>query len=131
MVVVLFAMAAAIGLLILFAREEAGHILDMSERFGFGERILLIIYAFSFYVAGLFIPTGMSAFHPYPADGLTAAFYLAPLIPLGLIFLFIRLKGEPGRQVRTGILFFLITIAIVLEFIPVGAQVVKERYPDR
>ncbi|RLD31797.1 MAG: hypothetical protein DRI83_11840 [Bacteroidetes bacterium] len=122
-------LSLAIGLLIIFAREEAGHIVDMSERFTWLERTSMIFYALSYYFAKLFIPLNLSAFHPYPPGGaLPLQFYFAPLIPLMLVFLLFRLKGEIRRQVMAGLLFSLLTIAVVLEIIPIGAVVVKERY---
>ncbi len=122
-------LSLAIGLLIIFAREEAGHIVDMSERFTWLERASMIFYALSYYFAKLFIPLNLSAFHPYPPGGaLPLQFYFAPLIPLMLVFLLFRLKGEIRRQVMAGLLFSLLTIAVVLEIIPIGAVVVKERY---
>jgi len=113
---------------IIYAREEAGHIIDISERFGWSERILMVFYAIAFYVTHLFVPTGLSAFHPYPLDSLPVEYYIAPLVTIMLVFLLFRLKGQQKRFVKAGFLFFLITIAIVLELIPVGVQVVKERY---
>ncbi len=123
-----FVLSIAIGLLIIYAREEAGHIIDVSERFGWGERILMVIYALAFYVARLFIPAGLSAFHPYPMDGLPIAYFIAPIVPIMLIYLLFRLRGEQKRQLLAGGMFFLVSIAVVLEFIPLGVQVVKERY---
>lgn len=123
-----FAFAIAIGLLIIYAREEAGHIIDISGRFGWGERVLMVIYALSFYIARLFAPFGLSAFHPYPSDGLGVEYYIAPLVLLMLLFLLWKLRGEPRRQVMVGMLFFLLNMVIVLDLIPVGVQVVKERY---
>lgn len=123
-----FLLSLLIGLVIIFAREEAGHIIDISDRFGVGSRFFMVIYALAFYIAKLFVPSGLSAFHPYPPEFLPLAYYIAPLIPLMIIFLIIRLKGEPRRQLTTGMIFFLLTIFIVLEIIPVGVQVVKERY---
>jgi len=123
-----FIFAITIGVVILFAREEAGHIIDISERFDPGSRVLMFSYTLAFYIAKLFAPTSLSAFHPYPSDVLPIAYYIAPLIPLMLIFLVFRLRGEPRRQVKAGLLFFLLTIAIVLEIIPVGIHIVKERY---
>ncbi len=117
-----------IGIVIIYAREEAGHIIDISARFGWGERILMVFYAIAFYVTHLIAPTGLSAFHPYPLDGLPVEYYIAPLVTIMLVFLLFRLKGQQKRFVKAGFLFFLITIAIVLELIPVGVQVVKERY---
>jgi len=123
-----FLLSLAIGLLIIFAREEAGHIIDMSERFTWLERASMIFYALSYYFAKLFVPVNLSAFHPYPAGALPLQFYFAPLLPLMLVFLLFRLKGEIRRQVMTGLLLSLLTIAVVIEIIPIGAVVVKERY---
>ncbi|HSG67201.1 MAG TPA: tetratricopeptide repeat protein, partial [Bacteroidales bacterium] len=121
-------LAIAIGLLIIAAREQAGHIIDISARFSGGERMLMVVYALAFYIARLFVPTGLSAFHPYPSDGLTLVYYIAPLVPMMILFLLWRLRGEARRQTMAGLAFFVVAIAIVMEIIPVGAQVVKERY---
>jgi Tfp pilus assembly protein PilF len=123
-----FILSLVIGILIIYAREDAGHIIDMSERFGWGGRVLMVFYALAFYISRLFAPVGLSAFHPYPAGGLTAEFYIAPIVPLMLIFLVFRLRGEQKRQVTAGLIFFLVSIAVLLDIIPVGVQLVKERY---
>ena len=120
--------ALAIGLLTIYAREEAGHIIDITERFGWSDRILMVFYALAFYITRLFSPTGLSAFHPYPLSGLTIEYYIAPLVIIMLVFLVFRLRGEQKRQVLAGLLFFFFSIAVTLEIIPVGVQVVKERY---
>ena len=123
------AVSIVIGMVIIGAREQAGHIIDISEHFNFAERVLLVVYALAFYIARLFVPTGLSAFHPYPDGGhLTLVYYIAPLIPLMILFLIWRLRAEPRRQTLVGMVFFLTAIAIVMEIIPVGMQVVKERY---
>lgn len=123
-----FIAAIAIGLVVLMARDEAGHIINISERFSFLERLLMVIYALAFYIARLFVPSDLSAFHPYPLDVLPVVYYIAPLIPIMILFMLYRLKGELRRQVMAGLIFFFITIVIVLELVPLGVQVVKERY---
>lgn len=123
-----FIIAIIIGLVVIMARDEAGHIIDISERYSWADRIFMVSYALAFYIARLIVPTGLSAFHPYPTDGLPLVFYIAPLIPIMIIFMLYRLKGELRRQVMVGLMFFIITIALVLELIPLGVQVVKERY---
>ncbi len=123
-----FILAIGVGLLIIYARTEAGHIAGLSERYAWFERILLVFYALAHYVSVLFVPAGLSAFHPYPDSPLPPAYYIAPLLPLMLVFLVVRSRGEFRRQLTAGLVFFLVTIAVVMEIIPVGAQVVKERY---
>lgn len=123
-----FLIAIIIGLVVIMARDEAGHIIDISERFSWADRFFMVAYALSFYIARLFVPIGLSAFHPYPENGLQVVYYIAPLIPIMIIFMLYRLKGELRRQVMAGLFFFFISIALVLELIPLGVQVVKERY---
>ena len=123
-----FILSLLIGILIIHVREETGYIINIAERFGWGERMLMIFYALAFYISGLFIPVGLSAFHPYPPPGLTAEYYIAPVVTLMVLFLVFRLKGQQKREVRAGLLFFLFSIVIVLDLIPIGVQIVKERY---
>jgi tetratricopeptide (TPR) repeat protein len=45
-----------------------------------------------------------------------------------MLFLMFRLKGEIRRYVWAGIIFFITSLAISLELVPLGVVVVKERY---
>lgn len=123
-----FILSVAMGLMIILARQDAGHIIAISDRYSLWERPFLIAYALAFYISKLFAPLGLSAFHPYPDTPLPFDYFIAPLIPLAFIFLYTRLRAESRRQYMVGMMFFLINILLVLEIIPLGVQVVKERY---
>ena len=60
-------------------------------------RNTFLFYAIAFYVTHLIAPTGLSAFHPYPLDGLSVEYYIAPLVTIMLVFLLFRLKGQQRR----------------------------------
>jgi len=94
------------------------------------DRPFLASYALVFYLIKFFVPLNPSALHifeKYVTGYLPLNYYLAPipLIVLGIIFWKIRILK---REISFGILFFLITISLVLHFLPIGSSVVAERY---
>lgn len=123
-----FLLALVSGLVIVAARREAGHIIDLSGSYAWWEQALLVSYSLSHYLANLIAPVNLSAFHPYPSTPLPAAYFIAPIIPLMFIFLYLRLRAEVRRQYTVGMLFFLLNIMLFLEIIQLGVQIVKERY---
>jgi protein O-mannosyl-transferase len=98
--------------------------------FSFFEKILIVNHSFLRYICMSIIPVKLSALHPYPykpGNTLPVIYYLAPIASLGLITgLVYSLKFT--RRPVFGILFFLVTIALVLQLIPVGGAVISERY---
>lgn len=78
----------------------------------------------------VFVPLKMSAFHPYPdKEGgfLPIIFFLTPLFLLAITLLLVKAK-RARKEIIFGILFFLFSISVMIELIPVGIQLVKERY---
>jgi len=98
--------------------------------FNIFDKVLLGIYGIVFYIFHLVLPINLSALHPYPIKintYLPIIYYLAPFILSLLILLVIKIKNH-RRELIFGLLFFLFSISIVLQFMPVGHAVVAERY---
>lgn len=98
--------------------------------FNWLDRIFLVSYSIMFYIVKAFIPINLSAIHYYPIKSgaaLPFEFYLAPLGILMIIFLIYKSKAFK-RELIFGSLFFLFTIFIVLQIIPIGRAIVSERY---
>ena len=98
--------------------------------FNIFDKVLLGIYGIVFYIFHLVLPINLSALHPYPTKintYLPTIYYLAPFILSLLILLAIKIKNH-RRELIFGLLFFLFSISIVLQFIPVGHAIVAERY---
>jgi tetratricopeptide (TPR) repeat protein len=103
---------------------------DLSTKFNFVDRIFLLTYSISFYFIKTILPIQQSAFHYYPEkinDLLPSVYYLSILIIPILIIAFIKLKSIRKELIFT-ILFFLISISLVLKIFPFGNAVVAERY---
>ena len=78
----------------------------------------------------MFAPINLSAVHAYPikVDGmLPVEYYLSPLIIL-LIAFGIYKSVKYRKEFIFGFLFFIITIALVIQIIPVGKALTAERY---
>ncbi len=107
--------------------QGEGQALNDLEEVSFIKRIFVASYGVVFYIIKLFIPEGLSAFHPYPAGDLPWYFYVS-IVPV-LLLIYGIFKGiRKNRTMSFGVLFFLISIAPVIQLVPFGLAVVAERY---
>ncbi len=87
-------------------------------------------YSIWIYLLKLVLPVNLTCLYTYPftAQGSVPFFiYLAPVIVIILLFLIVRTwKSQPA--ICFGLLFFLVVISPVLQFLPVGQAIVAERY---
>lgn len=116
-----------IGLITIKAQDTAVNTL---EQFSILERFLLSSYAFLFYLYKLLIPINLSVFHPFPArmDGqFPMIFLISPILVVALAFLFVKYFRN-NKWIVFGMLFFMVNIVLVLQFITVGMTVTSERY---
>ena len=111
--------------------QQNGKIMAGMEIYSVFERIMFSSYGLIMYVIKFIIPFNLSTFYPYPAydsaHNYPGIFYLAPFVILGfliLIYFFFR----KNKQIVFGLLFFIISISIVLQFISVGNAVMADRY---
>ncbi len=125
-----FIISIAFGILTIISRNDAVHFFNLTQVYGYFNRILFIAFALSFYITSVFAPLKMSAFHAYPeqnGDILPLIFYVAPFFILAII-VFLFLVKKHRKELVFGTLFFLFSISIMIELIPVGTDIVKERY---
>ena len=99
--------------------------------FSLFQRLMFSSYGFITYQYKLLLPLKISAYYPYPgitsAGNLPLIYYLSPLISLaiiGLVFYSIRFT----KVIGFGYLFYFFSIALVLQFIPVGNAIMADRY---
>src|ERR1035438_4818952 len=133
-----FLIALILGIVAMRVQAQSGAISHVT--FPVVNRILHVFYGFVMYIVKILIPTGLSAFYPYPYP-LVDSTWVLDKIPAGLIItFFIALViiaytlfrvSRPGKNTGllvTGILFYSVTIAAVLQFIPVGRAIMADRY---
>lgn len=123
-----FILALVMGILTFTAQKEKGategtEIFDLTTRFFMG------CYGIMMYFVKLILPINLSPLYPYAPinEALPIAYYVSPLFSVVLIILILySLKRD--RVIAFGILFYLINLLLVLQFIPVGSAIIADRY---
>lgn len=122
-----FIVAITFGLLAIYTQKDAGALSDLGRR-TIGERIVFGSYGFVFYIAKYFIPLKLTAIYQIPAEipdyYRACAFVVFPF--LGFLFYKIY-KGTQNRYIL-GMMFYFLTLILVLQIVSVGYAVVAERY---
>ncbi len=128
-----FLISLIFGLIMLKARQEAGHLGNFGNYYTWWENILLVLTSLSFYLTKLLWPLNLSAFYAYPLKNnnlLPLTFYLSPLLVLilsgGLVYL--KKIHRLPRLVILSLCWFIINLILVLKIVVLGAQTVTDRY---
>ncbi len=126
----LFALSVTFGLISIHAQKDIGALGTLDVSFNPLERLALGCYGLCTYLWKLIAPVGLTNFYPYPAkvnDALPAAFYLYPVVVVGLLFVLWKYFRQ-NRLVLLGVGFFVINLLLLLQFMPVGGAVMSDRY---
>jgi Flp pilus assembly protein TadD len=126
----LFLISVGFGWRSILDQKEFGALGTQGEKFNFIERIGLGSYALVTYLWKAIAPVKLLCFYPYPLKengSLPVSYYIYPVIAiivLGGVFWLAR----KSKAVLFGALFFLMNIALLLQFIPVGGAIIADRY---
>jgi protein O-mannosyl-transferase len=101
--------------------------MQMAQAYTLTEHFFLVNYCISFYIIKVFFPFNLSALHSYPPGGYIEWQYLSPLLIGIIIFVCFKVK-KLRREITFGMLFYLVSILLVIQIIPVGDASVAERY---
>ena len=110
--------------------QQAGQAMEKFHAINYSQSVFVGFYGIILYSIKALVPFQLSAFHPYsafPGETLPWYFYGAILPVLLLLYLCVRF-GKQRPMVVFGIAFFLITIAPVLQFLPIGEAIIAERF---
>ena len=118
-----FILSLAFGIIAFMIQSEKA--VASIDTYSFLDRIQFAGYGFSWYILKFFIPTGLSALHPYPLNGPDWSYLLFGVSSLGIIGFTLYKKS---RLWIFSLGFYLVTIALVLQVISIGHAVVAERY---
>lgn len=115
---------------ILTIKTQQTDLNNLPLNYSFVERIFLLAYAVSFYIISFPFPLSLSAVHYYPdthGGALPALYYLSALFLLLLTLLILK-RTSQKKELLFGVFFFLISISVMLQIIPVGSSLTSERY---
>jgi len=125
-----FLLAFLFGILAILSQHSAGAIQDLTPMFTIPERFMLASYALLGYIIKLFAPFELTAMYPYPqrvGNLMPTLFYIAPFVVLALgVVVFLLRKNF--RFVVFGVFFYVVTVALVIQLLPVGGALMAERY---
>lgn len=122
-----FVLSFIMGLITIQAQDKA---VGAVTHYNLMERIMLSSYAMIQYIKQLFLPGPLSALHPFPVksgEGFPLIFKIAPFIA-ALVLAGVWYSRQYGRLLVFGFGFYLVNVALVLQFVTVGMAVMSERY---
>ncbi len=121
-----FVVSAIAGIGAIVAQKEFNAIQHL-EYFSMTDKLLIAAYGLITYMQKLILPLNLSSYYPYPAEGFTTIFYIAPVL-IGAIATGIYFTAKKTRVIVFGMLFYLLTILLVLQILGVGRTIIAERY---
>jgi tetratricopeptide (TPR) repeat protein len=121
------AVSLVFGLVALESQRDA---MPETQFVGMGDKILIAAHSLWLYVIMALVPSGLSAFYPYPpelGEGLPAVYLLAAA---GVLFMFgfLWYSRRWTKDYFMGMAFFGITIVLVLQIVTVGNATMADRY---
>ncbi len=121
-------LSVVFGIIAIKAQQATGAIPDLS--YTGGERILIAAYGFINYIIQLIAPYQLSAYYLYPfkAGESIAAIYYFNIILILAITAAVIYSIKKTRTILFGTSFFIATIVLVLQLIPVGSAAMADRY---
>jgi protein O-mannosyl-transferase len=124
-----FLIALVFGLVAIKSQNPAAYS-NVAAQFSHLDRIFIVSYNAVYYIVMLFCPVSLSAIHYYPVKSggmLPFTYYLAPLALL-LIIGGVYWSRKFRKELIFGLLFYVVTLSLVLQIIPIGESMVSERY---
>ena len=95
------------------------------------QRVMFGSYGALMYLVKFFYPFDLSAFYPYPtlekSGNIPAYYYAAPLVWIAIIGL-AWWGYKKFKPMAFGLAFYIVTVALVLQFLSVGTAIMADRY---
>jgi len=126
----LLAISVLFGIITIRASASFGHISPIDTQFTLTDRIILNIHAIILYLFKALLPVNLSAIYAFPlkTTGHLGSLYYLSLIPAAGIFVLFFWKNRFRREIIYGVLFFLLSISIVLPLLWSRKFMAGERY---
>jgi len=125
----LLLVAVACGVVAVRAQQGARAVMDLAH-YSLAQHLVLAAYALSHYLYNAVLPLNLSAFYPYPRleHGRVEGVYFAAAVAVVAVIGAVLYAAKRGRAVAFGFAFFLVTISLVLQVLPVGSALMADRY---
>lgn len=118
--------AIILGLATIYTRTEDKFI-NQNHAYAIHERIGYAGYALLQYIYKFLLPIDLSVIYPYPQNKMVSLVIGYVVIAL-MIFGLYRLYKSSSKFIFFGLLFFIVNLLLVLQFIPFGEVLTADRY---
>lgn len=125
----LFILSLVFGFINIKAQNSIAFIQPIAHKYTLIQLFTIPVHAITWYVTQFFVPLKLATKHLYPRvlnGHIAAHYYLAWVWLVAIIYSLYRFKKN--KWFVTGILFYLVAIALFIKVIPTGNDVVSERY---
>jgi tetratricopeptide (TPR) repeat protein len=124
-----FFFSIVFGIITVLAQHAGGALTDISRPiYTLVERFFVVFYALTFYIVRFFLPVDLCALQYAPKE-LSIFYYISPLLIIFIVWMVFSKRFQAVRQqLIFGLLFYLFTIILVVQIIPIGYVNVSERY---
>ncbi len=118
------------GVINIMAQQADGALSDLSTIYNPLQRVVVFFSAPAFYIVGLVAPFRMTAVHFFPTaeEGALPFMYYLSIPFLAVVTWWVVRNKYLRREVLFGVAFFLVSIGVMLQIIPVGSAYAAERY---
>lgn len=113
------------GIIAIYAQKSSKSINFID--YSFYDRILFASWGFITYFWKCFLPIGLSTYYDYPLKGTYGWYIVYSLITIGIGWLVYK-SMRFTKVILFGMLFFLFSVVLILQILPVGGAIIAERY---
>ena len=128
----LFIISIIFGIIALKSQQKSGAVADLTPTYSIFERLFIVCYSASSYIIKMFVPIGLCAMHYFPikvGGAMPWEFYGAVVFIIAIASTPFLIKDKKYKKdMIFGLLFFGVTIVMVLQIIPIGFSITSERY---
>ncbi len=125
-----FMISLFFGILTLMTHEESNDaIFNVNNNYSFINNLLIANYSVVFYINKFLVPLNLSAIYPYPDNVTFLPFkYYFSLLVIPFLIWLVYISGKFRKEMIFGLLFFSISISVLVRFVPSGFFSVANRY---
>jgi Flp pilus assembly protein TadD len=120
-----FGVSVLVGLATIWVQNEAGAV--SIAAYSLIERLQLASYAVNLYVVKFFAPVHLASFYPYPLRPFNFWVSFSPVLSL-IVGGFAFWRWRLNRNIVFGILFYLVSLVLLVQLVSVGSTIISERY---
>ncbi len=127
--ILFFIVSLVFGIIAILAQQSSESI-DVISGYNPIDHFVLACYSLIIYVVKMLIPYDLSVFYGYPLKSgnfLPLVYYLFPAVVIACMYGIYKYFRD-DKYIIFGSLFFITTIVLVLQFLPVGFAMMADRY---